>query len=67
MKSTKQTYEEYWQGRSSSGDLDNNTRFPNEIIEVVAPLLNKGIRVLDIGCGNGFLSKIAEEDRTSEG
>jgi methionine biosynthesis protein MetW len=60
VKSTKQTYEEYWQGRSSSGDLDNNTRFPNEIIEVVAPLLNKGIRVLDIGCGNGSLSKITE-------
>ena len=60
LKRTKQTYEVYWQERYSSGDMVHKARFPDEIIEVVEPLLHKGIRVLDIGCGDGSLSKIAE-------
>lgn len=58
MKRTKQIYEEYWQGREANEDLDRIGKLRNEILEGVAPILRRGIRVLDIGCGNGSLSEI---------
>jgi methionine biosynthesis protein MetW len=60
MKKTKEIYEEYWRRRESYTEQHHEESSPNEIIETVDLILRKGLRVLDIGCGNGSLFKIAE-------
>ncbi len=60
MTNIKNNYEDYWKTRLtwSSGGMGNDVS-PNEIFESVAFIAVKGLRLLDMGCGNGtYLSLV---------
>jgi len=55
----KQIYEQHWQARNARNDGDNSNKlFPNEIFDSVAAILNRGKRLLDVGCGSGAFMEL---------
>ncbi len=58
MARFKSLYDTYWQNRLLTKAVKSD-QSPNEILESIEPLLSKGKRLLDIGCGDGSIMEIA--------
>jgi methionine biosynthesis protein MetW len=58
MAKFKSLYNTYWQNRLLAEAVKSD-HLPNEILESIEPLLRKGKRLLDIGCGDGAIIEIA--------
>ena len=58
MAKLKSLYNTYWQNRLLAEAVTSD-HLPNEILESIEPLLKKGKRLLDIGCGDGSIIEIA--------
>jgi methionine biosynthesis protein MetW len=54
----RRTYERYWTDRLAT-PCAPAAEAPNEILESIEPLLPAGIRLLDVGCGDGFVFRVA--------
>ena len=58
MARFKSLYDTYWQNRLLTKAVKSD-HLPNEILESIEPLLRKGKRLLDIGCGDGSIVEMA--------
>jgi len=58
MNEFKNLYDKHWRNYSLSKDVSSD-HSPNEILESIEPLLKKGNRLLDVGCGDGVITRIA--------
>jgi len=56
----KQFYEEYWQYRKKIGYIYGKKHIPRPFA-IIASLVGSGKKVLDVGCGEGFLAKFLME------
>jgi len=56
MTGLRETYERYWNTRLSAPEASVGA--PNEIFESIEPVLPRGNRLLDVGCGDGSIMRL---------
>jgi len=60
VKHQKQFYEKYWQYRQKTEYIYNEKYLPRRF-SIITSLVDSGKRILDVGCGEGFLAKLLME------
>ncbi len=60
VKHQKQFYEKYWEHRQKTGYIYDEKLTPHRF-SIIASLVGSGKKILDVGCGEGFLDKLLIE------